>query len=133
MPDVQIDWVGVVVATAAAMVIGGVWYTVLAEPWMGYIGKTREELRGNGPLGYGFALLGAFVQAIVLTYVTQWANADGFGKGALVGLVMWAGFLVSTLVTGSIFEGRAPGLIAINGGNALLTFFVVGGIVAAFH
>ena len=26
MPDVTVDWVGVIVATAVAMVIGGLWY-----------------------------------------------------------------------------------------------------------
>jgi hypothetical protein len=134
MPDVTIDWVGVVVATVVAMVIGGLWYGPLfSKAWMNYIGKTREELSGNAGLGYGFALVGAFILSIVMTYVTQWATADGFGDGALVGIVMWAGFVISTTVTGSVFEDRPFGLIFINSGNSLLTFLVVGGIVAAFH
>ena len=133
MPDVTIDWVGIIVATVAAMVIGGLWYGPLfAKQWMGYIGKTEQELRAQGGLGYLFAVLGAFIQAIVMTYVVQWAGAEGFGEGALVGIVMWGGFLVSTLVTGSVFEGRPWGLIMLNSGNSLLTFLVVGGIVGAF-
>lgn len=133
MPDVTIDWVGIVVATVTAMVVGGIWYGPLfSKSWMGYIGKTREELQAQGSLGYLVALLGAFVTAIVMTYVTQWALADGFGEGALVGIVMWAGFTLSTLVTGAVFEGRPWGLIMINSGNSLLTFLLVGGIVSAF-
>lgn len=133
MPEVTVDWVGIVVATVAAMVIGGVWYGPLfAKSWMSYIGKTREELRAQGGLGYLVALLGAFVTSIVMTYVTQWAAVEGFGEGALVGVVMWAGFTLSTLVTGAVFEGRPWGLIMINSGNSLLTFLVVGGIVSAF-
>jgi hypothetical protein len=132
MPDVTVDWVGIIVATVAAMVIGAVWYGVFGNTWVSLIGKTREELRANGGLGYLIAALGAFVTAIVMTYVTQWAQVDGFGEGAIVGLVMWAGFTFSTLVTGAVFEGRPWGLIMINSGNSVLTFLVVGGIVAAF-
>jgi hypothetical protein len=131
---VIIDWVGVIVATVVAMVIGGLWYGPLfSKSWMGYIGKTQEELRAQGGLGYLFALLGSFATAIVMSYVTQWAGAEGFGEGALVGIVMWAGFLVSTQVTGSVFEGRPYGLIMINSGNSLLTFLIVGGITSAFN
>jgi hypothetical protein len=131
---VTIDWVGVIVATVVAMVIGGLWYGPLfSKSWMGYIGKTQEELRAQGGIGYLFALLGAFATAIVMSYVTQWAGAVGFGEGALVGIVMWAGFLVSTQVTGGVFEARPYGLIMINSGNSLLTFLVVGGITSAFN
>lgn len=133
MPDVTIDWVGVIVATVTAMVVGGIWYgPIFGESWMTYIGKTREELRAQGSIGYLVALLGAFVTAIVMTYVSQWALAEGFGEGAVVGIVMWAGFALSTVVTGAVFEGRSWGLIMINSGNSLLTFLLVGGIVSAF-
>ena len=134
MPDVTIDWVGVIVATVAAMMVGGLWYGPLfGNSWMGYIGKTREQLQSQGGIGYLFALLGAFTTAIVMTYVTQWARVEGFGEGTLVGIVMWAGFALSTIVIGAVFEGRPWGLIMINTGNSLLTFILVGGIVSAFN
>jgi hypothetical protein len=133
MPDVTYDWVGIVVATVAAMVIGGIWYGPLfGKSWMGYIGKSKEELSAQGGIGYLVALLGAFITSIVMTAVTQWALADGFGEGALVGIVVWAGFTLSTIVTGSVFEGRPWGLIMVNSSNSLLTFIVVAGIVAQF-
>lgn len=134
MPHVTIDWVGVIVSTVAAMLIGGLWYGPLfGKSWMTLIGKTTEEVHEQGAFAYLIAALGAFVTAIVMTYVTQWAVAEGFGEGALVGIVMWAGFTLSTLVTGSVFEGRPWELIMINSGNSLLTFFIIGGVVASFN
>jgi hypothetical protein len=134
VPDVSIDWVGIIVAVVVAMVVGGLWYgPVFGKNWMGYVGKTREELRAQGGMGYLFAIVGSLVLAFVMTYVTQWADAIGFGEGLLVGIVMWAGFVLSTLVTGSVFEGRPWGLIMLNSGNSLVTFMLVGGIVSAFH
>lgn len=131
--DVTVDWTGVIVATVAAMVIGGVWYGPLfGKAWMAHIGKTQEELRAQGMVGYGFAIVGSFILSIVMTYVTQWAGAEGFGEGALVGIVCWAGFIVATGVTGAVFEGRPWGLIYINSVNSLLTFLIVGGIVTVF-
>lgn len=134
MPDGTIDWVGIIVAIVAAMAIGAVWYGPLfGKQWLELVGKTRDELRASSGLGYLLALLGAFATALVMTYVTQWADANGsFPQGMLVGTVMWAGFTVSTVVTGGAFEGRDWGLILINAGNALLSLMIVGGIVAAF-
>jgi hypothetical protein len=134
MPDVTIDWLGILLAVVAAMVIGGLWYGPLyGKQWMRSIGKTQEELKAQGPgLGYVVALLGALLTAIVSTYVTQWANAEGFLEGVAIGAVMWLGYTISTVVTGGVFEGRPWGLIMLNSGNALVTFAVVSGIVAAF-
>ena len=134
MPDVTIDWVGVIVATLASMVIGAIWYGPLfGKRWFALIGKTREELQGNAGIGYGIAIVGSFILSIVMTYVTQWGAAEGFGEGAIVGIVMWAGFLISTQVTGMVFEGRPWELIMLNSGAGLLTFLIVGGIVASFN
>lgn len=134
MPDVTIDWLGIVVAAVAAMIIGALWYgPIFGASWLAHVGKTREELQGQGGIGYLVALLGAFFTALILTYVTQWAGAGGdFIEGMLTGAVMWVGFTLSTVVTGGVFEGKPWGLIMINSGNALLTFLITGGIVAAF-
>ena len=82
MPDVTIDWVGVIVATVAAMALGAGWYHVFRDSWMGYIGKTEEELKAQGGIGYLLAAVGSFVLAIVMTYVTQWAPPRVSAKGS---------------------------------------------------
>jgi len=46
---------------------------------------------------------------------------------------MWAGFTLSTQVTGAVFEARPWGLIMINSGSSLLTFIIVAGIVSQFN
>jgi ABC-type transport system involved in cytochrome c biogenesis permease component len=134
MPEVTIDWLGILVATVAAMVIGGLWYGPLfGKQWMGYIGKTPEQLKAQGPgLGYVAALLSSLLTAIVSTYVTQWATADGFLEGVAVGAIIWLGYTIGGVVVGGVFEGRPWGLIMLNSGNALVTIALVSGIVAAF-
>ena len=134
MPDVTIDWVGVIIATVAAMVLGALWYGPLfGQRWFALVGKTREELKANAGIGYGLALVGSFVLAIVMTYVTQWGAAEGFGEGIIVGIVMWAGFVLSTQVVGAVFEGRPWELIMLNSGSSLLTFAIVAGIVSQYN
>jgi len=134
MPDVTIDWVGVIIATVAAMVLGAVWYGPLfGQRWFALVGKTREELKSQGGIGYLLAAVGSFVLAIVMTYVTQWGAAEGFGEGIIVGIVMWAGFVLSTQVVGAVFEGRPWELIMLNSGSSLLTFAIVAGIVSQYN
>ena len=134
MPDVTIDWVGVIIATVAAMVLGAIWYGPLfGQRWVALMGKSREELQANMGIGYGLAVVGSFILSIVMTYVTQWGAAEGFGEGIIVGIVMWAGFIISTQVVGMVFEQRSWEFIMLVSGNSLLTFIIVAGIVSQFN
>lgn len=134
MPDVTIDWVGVIIATVAAMVLGAIWYGPLfGQRWVALMGKSREELQANMGIGYGLAVVGSFILSIVMTYVTQWGLAEGFGEGIIVGIVMWAGFIISTQVVGMVFEQRSWEFIMLVSGNSLLTFIIVAGIVSQFN
>lgn len=44
----DINWLAVVLAAIASMVLGMGWYTVLGNQWMAALGKTREDIMPDG-------------------------------------------------------------------------------------
>ena len=72
MADVDINWLAVLLATVAAMVIGFVWFSVLSEQWMAAAGRTREDI-GKGPGAPLYAIVTALqlVTAVVLALETS--------------------------------------------------------------
>lgn len=129
LEDVDLNWWAIIVATLVPMAVGMVWYRALAEPWMRAVGKTREEL-GGANIGYGVALAAAFVTAYVLARVVDWADATSFGDGLLVGLIVWIGFVATTMAVNGIFAGRTWRLWAIDSGYYLTNLLAMGVILA---
>ncbi len=134
MTDFEIEWVAVIVATAAAMAIGFAWFSLLAEPWMRAVGTTREEIgEGPRPSVYAVTTLLQLVTAVALAIVVDWGGADTFAEGILVGFLAWAGFVATRKGISSLFERRARNLFAIDAGHDLVVLLVMGVVLALWN
>src|ERR1035438_5145740 len=65
------------------------------------------------------------VLAFILAHIVIWTQAATFGWGALVGFVVWVGFIAAPNLPQGIYEGRPFKLFAINSGYWLFGFFFV--------
>jgi MFS family permease len=133
-------FIAVIVATIVGFVIGGIWYgPVFGKAWMAALGKTeadKEAMRKRAPKGFVVSLIGAFIGTFVLGLFVQYtrdAKVSGFpagiAGGLVVGFLVWFGFLMTTGVTGAIFEGRSAKLVGINQGFAIVSFLIGGAIL----
>ncbi|TLZ78252.1 MAG: DUF1761 domain-containing protein [Methanobacteriota archaeon] len=106
---------------------------------MAALGKTEadmEAMRKRAPKGFAAGLVGAFIASFVLGLLIQYArdaNVAGLPKGIagglIVGLLVWFGFLLTTGVSGAIFEGRSGKLVGINQGFWILSYLLMGAIL----
>ena len=127
----SINYVAVVIGAISNMVIGFIWYGPLfANAWMSAIGKTREQLGAPGP-GYALTLVGALVESFVLALIVKGLKAPGLIDGAVIGLVVAVGFVLTTFAAGYIFEGRSLKLYLINVGYHFFALIIMGAILAA--
>ena len=133
MADVDINWLAVLFSAVAAMVIGFVWFSVLSEQWMAAAGRTREDI-GEGPGAPLYAIVTALqlVTAVVLAIVVDWARADTFAEGLIVGFVAWLGFVASRKGIASLFESRGRNLYAIDAAHDLVVLLAMGLILAVW-
>ena len=127
----SINYVAVIIGAISNMVVGFIWYGPLfANAWMKEIGKTREQLGQPGP-GYALTLVGALVKSFVLALVVKGLKAPGVIDGAIIGLVVAVGFVLTTFAAGYIFEGRSLKLYLINVGYHFFALIIMGAILAA--
>ena len=136
-------WIGVIVAAIVSFVIGGIWYgPAFGKMWMAALGKTdadKEAMRKQAPKGFLAGLIGSFISswvlAIVVTYArggTFYALPSGIVGGLVVGFLVWFGFLMTTTVSGAIFEGRSGKLLGINIGYSFIAYLLMGAIIGYF-
>lgn len=125
------NWVAIIVATAAAMVIGFLWYgPVFGKSWQSLSGRPMGDAGGSsvGPL-YALTALAAFVEAVALNWFineTGWTTGAG---GALIGLYAGLGFIATAFFSQVLFAGRPPRLYAIDAGYQVFQAVILGAII----
>ncbi len=126
MQDVDLNWIAIVVAAIVPMVLGALWYSnaLFARPWMRAVDRTEEELKGSS-LGYLLSAIGALLMSYALARIVRWAEVDDLWNGALVGLLVWLGFVATVLAVTTYFGGRPRALWFINAGYQLVAMVLV--------
>jgi hypothetical protein len=134
-----INYLAVIVAAVAAWLAGAVWYMVLAKPWMNALGKTPEELaefqrQPRSILPFILAFLAAVVMAWVLAGLLGHLGAAFMTvrNGALSGLFLWVGFVLTTMLVNNSFAKRRPLLLVIDSGHWALVLALIGAIIGGF-
>lgn len=130
MTHFDVNWLAVVLAMVASMALGAAWYTVLSKQWLAATGKTIEDIQaGSGgtvtPFIWGAVCL--LIMAYFLALLTPVIMGEmNVYNAVLVGVHMWFGFMLTTMVLNHRYEGQKWSLAFINGGYLLGTVVVQG-------
>ncbi|OLD11324.1 MAG: hypothetical protein AUJ06_00640 [Chloroflexi bacterium 13_1_40CM_3_70_6] len=124
------NWIGIILATVAAMVIGFLWYGQwgFGKSWMALVGRPMGQGQQPGPL-YALTAVAALLEAITLSWFigqTGWRTGSG---GALIGLFAALGFTATAMFSEVLFAGRPARLYAINAGYQVFQAVVMGAII----
>jgi len=133
MQDVDINYWAVIVTAAVPVVLGALWYSpaMFARSWLEAVGRTRDEMSG-AEMGYVLSALGALLTSYALARIERWAEVDDVVNGALVGLLVWLGFVATVLAVTTYFGGRPAKLWLINAGYQLVSLAAMGGILGTW-
>jgi hypothetical protein len=133
MPTYTINYLAVLIAAVAAMFLGMFWYSpmLFGKTWMAALGKTEEEIKkgSTGPI-YVINTVANLILAYVLAWATRYAGAVNAIDGAKVGIWVWLGFVVTTLLPVYLFEMRPIKVYFIYIVYQLISFIVMGIILA---
>lgn len=130
----------VLVAAIAAMVVGFVWYSPLlfARPWMLAMGydpgdqaKLAEMRRGAGKT-YTLAFGASLVSAFVLGKIIEITTVNSVLYGMKIGFAVWLGFVATVQLTAMLFERKPAKLFSINTGYQLVSYLIMGIILAVW-
>ena len=122
----------ILVAGVVNMVIGALWYSrpLFGNKWMAYLGFKEEEMN-NSPWIYVVVFLLGLVIAILMAMFLQ--GTTGALEGLMYGAIIGLGFVIPTILTHYIMEGRKGGFMFIIAGHELLLFLLYGAILAGWQ
>lgn len=128
-----INWLAVIIATVASWALGAVWYMVLANQWLAAIGKTRDQINAKDYTPYISSIIVQLIMAIVLAAViTPLFGATNVITGIQAGLLMWVGFVITSMIQGHRYEGAPWSRTFIDGGYMLGVLLVQGIVIGLF-
>jgi uncharacterized protein (DUF983 family) len=137
MAFVSVNWLSIVIAAAAAWIFGGIYYTALSKPWMAAQGKTMEQCQAEMAAKSGAAEAAPFILVFVGEIIIAWAlygilvhlNAFTLRGSVISAVLIWFGFVLTTITGNYAFHGKKPMLIAIDSVAWLGAFVIIGAIV----
>ncbi|KGN31333.1 hypothetical protein N802_04385 [Knoellia sinensis KCTC 19936] len=128
MQTPDINYLAVVLAVIASMVVGFVYYhpKVMGERWMKAIGHTDESVQGGSNAVYPMMIVASFVTAWVLAGAT-WLSHEFYGGSYLTNAlvtawILWLGFTAARVFVHDAFDPRK---FAVTGHTVLNEFLVV--------
>lgn len=126
----DLNWLAVLVALLAHMVLGAAWFGAFAAPWarLAHPGKTREEIQAGPKWIYAVAAGGGLVTAVVLAATLRATGATALGDALGVTLLLWAAFVLVKYATTYAFEYRSWTLLAIDVGYPLVSMLAMAAI-----
>jgi hypothetical protein len=99
--------------------------------------KEKEEMMAKAKYGFGFAFLTAIVTAYCLAYSVMsgmnFYHVLGVPAGLQAGFWTWLGFVATTQLSGVLWERKPFKLYAINVSYYLVSFLVMGSILAVWQ
>jgi hypothetical protein len=129
------NYIAIVLAALSGFGFGGLYYTMLCKPWMAALGKTQDELRAK-------SVATPFIIAIVAEIIMAWVMAGALGhlgpgqvtirNGMITGVILWAGFVMTTLAVNHGYQGAKRLQTLIDGGHWLGVMLIQGLVIGAF-
>jgi hypothetical protein len=136
MHHLHFNHFAILVSALIQWFLGAIWYSpvLFAKPWMAIVGIQPGNAKKNSMIaGMITSFVGSLVLSFVLAHLILWSGATTAAWGALIGSIVWAGFMAAPLAATYIYEGRPFKLFAINLGYWLVAIVASGILLALWH
>lgn len=129
------NWLGILLATVAAMIIGSIWYAkpVFGKEWQKLVGLKDKDMKQGMAKSMVIMLVMALVSAVVLQRFIVVANPQNYVEALKLGAWIWLGFVATYSIGNGAFEKRPAKLVVINILNQLVTLLVMAAILYATY
>lgn len=125
----------ILIAVVVNQVIGAAWYGLLAKPWMAETGLKAKDLQANKGTPaywrpYVLAVICGLIFSLGLALIIQGLGVETAAGGLFVGFLAAVAFVVTSHAVNYSFEGRSFKLLLINSGYPLISYSLIGAILA---
>jgi hypothetical protein len=135
-----VNHLSILLAAVGAWLFGAVYYGLLSRPWLAAQGKTMEQCQAEMAGRSKLAIYGPFVLAFVASAFMAWAlygvllhlNRFTVRGGMISGVLIWFGFVLTTMAVNNAFHGKRPMLTVIDSLHWLGGLLIIGAVVGWF-
>ena len=135
MPEIHINYLAVLLAGLAFMVVGIIWYGPLfGKQWKTLMGLTDESMKSM-KLKPMQAMAGGLVTSLIMAYVLAhdsyvWGQFFGTSFSQPIFALqlafwIWLGYVATTQMGSVLWEGKSIKLFLINASNTLVALIVM--------
>ncbi len=128
----EINYLAVLVAAIANMVIGAFWYSpvLFGKKWMALSGITKEKMGAhpNMWMYYVAGFIVSLVMSFVLAHVLQLGSTT-LSLALQTAFWMWLGFMATISLNAVIWGGRPKALWVLDNGYYLVSMLVMSAIL----
>ena len=137
LQQVSVNYLAVLAAAIASMVIGFIWYGPLFGKQymalMNFDNKKMQEMKKKGmSKTYALAFLTSLIMGYVLAHFVDYVQASTIADAAVLGFWLWIGFFATTQLGVVLWEGKPVKLYIINTLHYLVTLVVMSAILAVW-
>lgn len=137
MTVIDLNYFTILVAAVVSLLLGAWWYSpfLFGKFWSRLTDISpheKKEMRTKQKISYVINFVTSLLSAYILAYVIAYMGATTFLQGMEAGFWMWLGFVATVSVGLVIWENKPVFLYLLNNGYYLLSFLLMGGILAAF-
>lgn len=142
MPEVNINYLAVLIAALIPMVLGMPWYdphTPTGKAWCKWMKidhndpKTKEEMKK----GMGKAMGGMFLSALLMSYIlahfVDYTVSNTFTLGMQTGFWLWLGFIATSMASAVFFTKKPWKIFFVDSGFYLVALVLMGGVLALWR
>lgn len=131
----SINWLAVVACVIISMISGSIWYNpkTFFPAWWAVVGGGRSQPgMENMGLTWGLTVVSSFVQAVSMAFMVKAMGGTTVASGAMVGFMLWLGFIAPTYLVNKLFAGHGLKIWAIEIGNHLVNFLLFGALLTVW-
>ena len=135
MVSYAVNYVAIIVAAIANMVVGYLWYSkmLFGKAWMKLMGKKDMGKKDSMLMMMGAGYVSSVVMAYVLAIFIQLNGAVTPLAGAMTAFWAWLGFVATVTLGSVLWEGKSVQLWVLNAAHHLVGMAVMGAVLVALH
>ena len=126
------NWVVVIGAAVASMVLGFLWYSpiLFGREWQELMGFKKGEKRGGMMKGYAIMAIASVVSSFVLKQFIDLFYIVNFFDAIQLAFWIWLGFQATVIINQVIFGGKSWKLFVIDSGYQLGSLLLMSWILS---
>ncbi len=130
MPIVNVNYLAILVAAVASMLIGTIWYSsaLFGKPWVKLMGGKAKKKPSAGTFLLSF--ISAFVMVYVLANFVGYLSVATISDALQLAFWLWLGFVATVSLNGVLWGSRPWKLYIIKTAHQFVSLFVMASIIA---